>query len=630
MKKMIVIGTAIMMFVVCGLLFIRWDPEYAYIPPDHKIVNNEITHTLQAQSDPKIGKNPTQQNIEFGKQMFFEETFGNEVFFTDILGVFDGPLSLANITKAVVNLKGQGTTNLKVRAAKTATIAGKKINKGDWIETGLDVPKGAYMPLGIKISYGDSRLKAGISCTVCHASVDPVTGLVVQGVPNTDLNIGQMLAMGTNTAAYFTHTNIKDLKKYLGSLDRKITNSEGKIDYLPDPALLEEAVDRDIAKWPRGSNDTTLDFMNNPVQIPDTFTLGDFPYGWSGQGLIGPNHGLTAAINNAHVQNTDATSQTEVAKPMLGVDKEVYLGTLLQNAATRKYRYKPDTKEKPTKFFAKVDPTPGTPGVNELVKAPTFPKASYLSTIGMFQSSPGYKVWEQGIAMSAYMNATIPPTSKIKVDQQTIETGKRVFQEAGCITCHSGEFYTSNRVIPVDQIGTNPSRAAGFIKTRKYFASTTQMYTPDTPVPLPKGAKTMKVPMTKQEHKQLRLGWVQSDSKGGYKIPSLWGLLWSAPYLHDAGVAVGPDASTQIGIPGTLNKGILPDPANSLRALVDRNLREKVIVANQTSADVPEFNTGVGHTFWVDQTAGFTKEEQEALIRYLLTLPDHNTRRYMR
>jgi hypothetical protein len=63
-------------------------------------------------------------------------------------------------------------------------------------------------------------------------------------------------------------------------------------------------------------------------------------------------------------------------------------------------------------------------------------------------------------------------------------------------------------------------------------------------------------------------------------VPSIIGLYWTAPYLHDGGVAVGPNLDKDIGILGTLRKGIHPDPANSLRALVDKELRRKVILSN--------------------------------------------------
>ncbi len=102
---------------------------------------------------------------------------------------------------------------------------------------------------------------------------------------------------------------------------------------------------------------------------------------------------------------------------------------------------------------------------------------------------------------------------------------------------------------------------------------------------------------------------------------SLDGLAWTAPYLHDGGVAVGPDADSQLGMAGTLVSGVLPDPANSLRALVDRRLRKRVVEANRASADLSAVHVqGIGHELWADESNGFTPEDQQALIDYLLSV----------
>jgi len=108
---------------------------------------------------------------------------------------------------------------------------------------------------------------------------------------------------------------------------------------------------------------------------------------------------------------------------------------------------------------------------------------------------------------------------------------------------------------------------------------------------------------------------------GSYEVPNLIGLAWSAPYLHDSGVAVGADANAQLGVPGTLDAGIPPDPANSLRALVDRNLRAKVVSANKAS---PRKSTArvtcEGHAYWADAEAGVSGEEQADLVADLLSV----------
>jgi hypothetical protein len=110
----------------------------------------------------------------------------------------------------------------------------------------------------------------------------------------------------------------------------------------------------------------------------------------------------------------------------------------------------------------------------------------------------------------------------------------------------------------------------------------------------------------------------------------------SAPYLHDGGVAVrlgslrfNADGSFVVvnpqglGLNGTLSIGINADAASSLRALVDRQLRQQVVAANQAVPGLVRSNLdGTGHEFYVDPAAGFTYAQQADLVNFLLSLDD--------
>ena len=626
------------------------EPEYAYLPPAEKLKRDSALRVTQTQHLPYYdvwGKTVSpeeaerlkqseegrallsaekgaievnQSLLQNGRQAFYQETFGNEVFLTDILGIVDGAFTIPNVMKAILQLKGEGTSNLRVELAKDVVIGGNVLKKGTKIDTGIDVPKGAYAPLGLPITYSEGRVKVGISCAACHATVDRETKTVVEGAPNSDLNAGLLLALATNSASYFTHAEIDGLKHYLKDLNRTVVTSDGRTEPLPDPVALEKKVDETFANWIPGNFDSTIDLKSNLTQIPDSFTRRDHPYGWSGFAAAGPFRGLSVFCNNVHSQNSDTTSQAEASKALFGIDKEVYLGTILQNAASAKYRFDPKSGIKPSSFLASVDPTPGVLGLNELVASPTYPKVSLSAPDGLFISSPGQPFWRQINGIAAWQNTLVPPQPNIRVDGKTVEQGREVFQRAGCIRCHAGEAFTNNRVVKVEEIGTDGSRAKAFKKTQSMF-SDAYLYPPNTPVPLPKGANPLKVPTDSLDREQIRIALAHGPSNGGYKVPSLIGLYWTAPYLHDGGVAVGPDEKTHIGVPGTLAKGIQPDPHNSLRALVDRNLREQVVKANQSSKELRSVHIqGIGHEFWVDAQAGFTKEEQEALVRYLMSL----------
>ncbi len=632
-----------------GCVFVLgWEPEYAYVPPADKVLrpaqangfqNTGVmyydlwgqTFTVQDKANDHTGRLSAQNGavevngrlLQLGRTTLYQETFGNEVFLTDIMGIVDGPLTIANIAKAIFQLKGEGTTNLQVELAYDVTVGGRSFKKGEKVDTGIDVPKGAYAPLGLPIKWSEGKLKVGVSCMACHATVDHETKMVIEGAPNSDLNAGLFLALATNSTAFFTHTDVANLKAYMSGLDRVVPTSDGKTSPLPDPAALEKAVDENLVKWPRGNIDSTIDLTSNPCQIPDSFTKGNHPYGWSGFSAAGPFHGLSAFSNNVHAQNSDSLAQVEASQALFGLDKEVYLGTLLQNAADPKYRYDPKSGLKPTEFFAKVDPTPGVPGVNEMIKPPSFPKLTAVAPDGLVIGSPGYKVGEQLNAMAAYQNTITPPKHKEKVDSKRTVLGENVFKRASCITCHAGEAFTNNRVLTSKQIGTEPSRGMALKKTQNLFGPPS-LYTPDTPVPIPPDAKVLPIPTAHLDPEQLKIAFAHGNSPGGYKVKGLIGLRWTAPYLHDGGVAVGPNLS-QLGVPGTLAKGISPDPANSLRALIDKDLRQKVIAANKSAKELADVHiAGSGHEFWVDSSTGFTKEEQDALIQYLLSLESRN------
>jgi mono/diheme cytochrome c family protein len=82
-----------------------------------------------------------------------------------------------------------------------------------------------------------------------------------------------------------------------------------------------------------------------------------------------------------------------------------------------------------------------------MINPPSFPKLTMMSPDGLLISSPGYKVGEQVNGMSAYQNTIIPPEGKEKTDQRIMGMGQTVFKRAQCISCHSGEAYTNNRIV---------------------------------------------------------------------------------------------------------------------------------------------------------------------------------------
>ncbi len=581
------------------------------------------TREGRAQLSPANGAIKVDDSLlRLGRRAFYKETFNNELFLTDVVGILDGPLRITNVLQAVLALKGVGTTNLRVRIPETVTIGDRKFEKGSYFETGLDVPRGAIVPLGMAISVSRWKIRVGITCALCHATVDPETKKVVEGAPNQDLNAGLLLALGTNSAAYFMHTDI-DPRNAPSDLRRMVTTSSGEKEPLPNIEALEKAVDTALLMWPRGNFDSLTDLKADPTQNPVSFTWGNHPYGWSGNFTAGPFRGLTSQNNNVHALNSDSFLLADSSRALFDMDREVFLGILLQNAASSKYRFDPSTGRRPSEFWASVKPMRGSPGTNEVVLPPTYPKGTLLSPDGTLTSSPGYLFWQQNNAIAAWQDTIVPPPATITADWSTKIRGRQVFERAHCANCHSGPFLTNNKVIPSAEVGTNPVRAMALEKTEKNFAALV-IYTFDTPVPVSRNAQLLSVPTKDLDQQQIDLGWAHHGSRGGYKVPSLVGLYWSAPYLHDGGVSVGKQAESQLGIPGTVEKNVVPDPANSVKALIDRELRSRVVAANEASPALRRMNVqGVGHNYWVDRQSGFSEDDQRTLIVYLLTFePD--------
>lgn len=166
---------------------------------------------------------------------------------------------------------------------------------------------------------------------------------------------------------------------------------------------LEDAVDAQFLAWSPGNFDSSPDNVNTPSQIPPSYTHETFPYGWSGFASVGWFHGLSTLNNNVHAVNSDPTSDSYSSKYLLGLDQETTLGTMLQKAADPRFRLPEGVK--PSKFFEKGDPTPGEPGINQVIKMPGYPRGSIFMLNGLMANSPGMSLGSQINGMSAYTSA---------------------------------------------------------------------------------------------------------------------------------------------------------------------------------------------------------------------------------
>jgi cytochrome c5 len=604
------------------------------------IVSEKGLDPLNATSYQEIGTvQITSQLIEKGQQIFLNRGIG-DIATGRVLGGLGTGLG-PELAEAIQKLQGQPTTNLQIILLKDLTLGSRTFAKGSTISTGLDVEKGASVPLGFK---------NGLSCAACHVTLN-AKGEPVEGAPNTDLNLGLLIASASNSSGAFARLNINPLDpKYQGN-GKQIMDSKGQLVTLPDPQKLENAFDDALLDLPSGSFESSPDGINDTTKIPNLFTFKSGPYTAGGEFAVGPFAGLSSVSSAVHSSEINLLAAAQQSGPTLGIDSEVYLGVALQNAADPNFRLPEGSPIKPSEWLRKVAPDPLKAELQFQIPGPgtgNYPelKPNLFTYNGLIFSpdtnsddiAAGPFLFAAN-AMSAYQNSLVPPPNQSEANKKalasgSVQRGAQVFQKANCASCHVAPFFTDNRIHPIAEINSNPARAKSRLGLKDLLVSPS-LYSFNTPVPVPPGATVLSVPTEgiSETPTSLPTGVLP---QGGYKTTALRGTYLAAPYLHDGGVAVregslkfNPNGSFSVvdasglGLPGTLRMGKSADSASSLRALVDRELREKVIQVNQSDPGLVRSNLdGTGHDFYVDPAAGFSYKEQKDLVNFMLALDD--------
>ena len=589
----------------------------------------------------------TQQLIDRGEQIFFNRNIGDTFGLQGVFGFGQGlNLIFPEIQAAIQELQGQPTSNLVIKLQKDLTLGSRTFPAGTSIPTGLDVQGSAPLPIGL--------LPTGnITCALCHAVVTP-RGKVIKGAPNNDLGTPILVALSPNTAAGFARLNFDPLdpKFKVQGTGKTIIDSKGQTVQLPDPDVFERAFDDAVLAVPYGNFESSPDRIDNTTGIPNVFTFKSGPYTAGGEFAVGPFAGASAISNGVHSSEINLLAAYQLAEESIGIDPEVYLGTILQNAANPQLRLPEGQIVQPSAWLRLVAPNPKRaeledqfplPGAGE----PPNTRPSLLSFNGLIfspdtnnPSDPASGNFMFAVnAMAAFQNSLVPAPNRSKANRLALESGSvergaRIFKQAECATCHIPPFFTDNQIHPIKEIKTNPARAKSRLGLKQLLVPP-QMYALNTPVPVPSGAAVLNVPTKSIASSPTSLpeGLLPD---GGYKTTSLRGVYSSPPYLHDSGVAVRAGAiavdqdqititdPSGLGLTGTLSQGLPANAANSLRALVDRDLRRQVIATNKADPRLASSNLdGTGHRFYVDRKAGYSSKDQTDLVNFLLALDDN-------
>ena len=198
--------------------------------------------------DSRITAN-AQRMMEEGRQIFRFDTFGDEVWWSDTLKLHRAIAGDKNGgVGAGVSPKMALSVGLKVDMDALPADLVAKIKAG---HVNLDDPATTLAlikldsVLGVKGTFNqDGSLKAiGLSCAVCHSTVDdafmPGVGHRLDGWPNRDLNVGQIISLAPDTSALRKLLGVDEatLKKVLlswgpGKFDAEL-NLDGKA-FRPD------------------------------------------------------------------------------------------------------------------------------------------------------------------------------------------------------------------------------------------------------------------------------------------------------------------------------------------------------------------------------------------------------------
>ena len=177
--------------------------------------------------DVQISSN-AQRMFEEGKQTFRFDTFGDEAFWGDklklhqaIQGSKFGGVGAGLSPKAALGV-GLKVDMDALPAPLVAQIKAGKVNLDDPATTLALIKLNAVV--GVKGTFKGDRLGAvGLSCAVCHSTVDdafmPGIGRRLDGWPNRDLNVGAIVSMAPDLSAFTTLLGVDEatVKKVLAS-----------------------------------------------------------------------------------------------------------------------------------------------------------------------------------------------------------------------------------------------------------------------------------------------------------------------------------------------------------------------------------------------------------------------------
>jgi mono/diheme cytochrome c family protein len=359
-----------------------------------------------------------------GRDVFKFETFGNEGFWTDALRWLRGTRE-ARVTPLKVLAAGMLIDAERIEPALLAKLAAEArtdlspsraplLNSHEVLLRLIEM--NALVGVPAKDTNGDGRInlargdKAGVSCAICHTVSDGSVlrvnnrgsiGKITDGPAALVFDMGQFLAWGANTKAYYPNAQLSYLGVTIGRAPRGLTSRSSEADF--------DRYFTNKAWYPVGTFDETQDGIGNPVVNQPLFRQ-DLAAPWSSSAEF---RFLDNISNGSYTQNLDPTIL--VTKDGRAFAREVAgpLGMMM------------------TSGYARVLRTTGVTGF-------PYVRAAVGGTIGTDETQVRRRVDDRKLFdMSAYISR-LPAPRGARVDPAAFARGRETFR-AQCTACHNAD-----------------------------------------------------------------------------------------------------------------------------------------------------------------------------------------------
>ena len=387
----------------------------------------QLTSFTQAapQEGPGIAINPNPHRMgdpAAGREVFRFETFGNEGFWTDALRWLRG-IQEARVTPLKALAAGMLIDAERVEPALLARLAAEARTDLSPAKAPLLndpatllrlIEMNALVGVPAKDSNRDGRItlasgdKAGVSCAICHTVADGSVlrvnnrgsiGRVTDGPAALVFDMGQFLAWGANTKAYYPNAQISYLGVTIGRAPTGLSSYSSEADF--------DRYFTNKAWYPVGTFDETQDGIGNPVVNQPLFRQ-DLAAPWSSSAEF---RFLDNISNGSYTQNLDPTIL--VTKDGRAFAKEIAgpLGMMMTSGYARALR------------------TTGVTGF-------PFVRAAVGGTIGTDETQVRRRVDDRKLFdLSAYISR-LPAPRGARVDPAAFARGREIFR-ANCTACHN-------------------------------------------------------------------------------------------------------------------------------------------------------------------------------------------------